>query len=96
VGKHTRSGGVKYDAEAGRGSGFCTLGQRVIGDYLLHALMTPERPARVARGPVRLVVLGEAEVESAVAGIQPAGGDDFSAGIEVDAFAAVGVGVAEQ
>ena len=41
------------------------------------------------------VVLGEAEVEAAVAGVEPARGDDLAAGEEVDALDAVRVGVAE-
>lgn len=43
-----------------------------------------------------LVVLGESEVEAAVAGVEPAGGDDLATGEEVDAFGAVCVGVAEK
>src|SRR6476469_31517 len=44
----------------------------------------------------RSVVLREAEVEPAVAGVEPAGGDDLAAGVEVEALGAVGVGVAEE
>ena len=48
------------------------------------------------RCPVPSLVFREAEVDAAVAGVEPAGGDGFGAGEEVDAFGAVGVGVAEQ
>ena len=49
------------------------------------------------RRPVRyLFVLREAQVEAAVAGVEPAGGDDLVAGVEAEALGAVRVGVAEQ
>lgn len=47
-----------------------------------------------ALGP--LGVLWEAEVQAAVARVEPAGGDNLAAGEEVDALGAVGVGVAEE
>src|SRR5664279_482843 len=43
-----------------------------------------------------LLVLREAQVQSAVAGVEPAGGDDLVAGVEVEALGAVGVGVPEK
>src|SRR6185437_4253950 len=43
-----------------------------------------------------LAVLGEAEVDTAVAGVQPAGGDGFGAGVKMHTFHAVSVAVAEQ
>jgi hypothetical protein len=53
--------------------------------------------ASIRRAKLRcLFVLGEAEVEAAVAGVEPAAGDGFAAGEEVHAFGAVGVAVAEQ
>ena len=39
---------------------------------------------------------GEAQVDPAVLGSQPAGGDDLAAGVEVNALTAVHMGVAEQ
>src|SRR5262245_46896264 len=39
---------------------------------------------------------GEAQGDAAVGRVEPAGGDDLASGEEVDALAAVGVGVAEQ
>src|SRR6476620_6671310 len=60
-------------------------------------------PMTVRRGGAALpccrlasLVLWEAEVEAAVAGVEPAGGDDLVAGVEAETFGAVGVGVAEQ
>src|SRR6476620_8140844 len=60
-------------------------------------------PMTVRRGGAALpccrlasFVLWEAEVEAAVAGVEPAGGDDLVAGVEVEAFGAVRVGVAEE
>ena len=41
------------------------------------------------------LVLGEAEVDAAVAGIEPAGGDGLFAGEELEALQAVGLGAAE-
>src|SRR5699024_9894862 len=42
------------------------------------------------------VVGGESEVETSVAGVEPACGHDLAAGEEVDSLFAVGMGVAEQ
>ena len=53
-----------------------------------------ERPSgRPARPSARL---WEAQVDGAGGGVGPAAGDDLAAGVEVDAFGAVHVGVAEQ
>ena len=43
-----------------------------------------------------LARLREAEVDLAAAGVGPAAGDNFAAGIELDAFGAVHVEVAEE
>src|SRR6476619_4433654 len=52
----------------------------------------------IARTGLRtnLFVLGEAEFDAAVAGVEPAAGDGFAAGEELDSVLAVGVGVAEE
>jgi hypothetical protein len=42
------------------------------------------------------LVLGETEVQAAVAGIQPAAGDNLGAGEETEAFFAVCSGISEE
>jgi len=44
----------------------------------------------------RLLHLGEAEIDAAVADVGPARGDDLAARVELDTFAAMDVSVAEQ
>src|SRR6476620_1251044 len=48
------------------------------------------------RDLLALFVLWEAEIKSAVAGVEPTAGDHLIAGVEVESFGAMRVGVTEQ
>src|SRR4051812_45859168 len=61
-----------------------------------HYSSAPARSKRRRGGSRRSGVRGEAQVDAAVARVEPARGDGLAAGEEVDAVGAVGVAVAEE
>src|SRR5712692_2360874 len=56
----------------------------------------PRPVLSMGRSSSRSFVLGEPEVQTAVARIEPPAGDDLAARVEVDAFGAVRMAIAEE